>query len=79
MKLLYQLLLLVGLAASVVGAVLWAKAGFPITFGELSTALFGTKPWHMNKDSGLFLMVLGLVLAGYCAIEINHKRWEKQG
>ena len=77
MKLLHQLLLLVGLVASVVGAVFWAKAGFSITFGELSTALVGTKPWRMNKDSGFFLMVFGLVLTGYCAIEINHKRWEK--
>ena len=76
MKLLYQLLLLVGLVASVVGAVLWAKAGFPVSFGELSTAL-GAKPWRINKDSGFFLMVCGLVLSGYCAIEINHKRWEK--
>lgn len=76
MKLLYQLLLLVGLAISVVGAVLWAEAGFPVSFGELSTAL-GARSWHINKGSGFFLMVFGLVLSGYCAIEISHKRWKK--
>ena len=76
MKLLYQVPFLVGVAVSVVGAVLWAKAGFPISFGELSTTL-GAKVWHINKDSGFFWMVFGLVLSGYCSIEINHKRWEK--
>lgn len=76
MKLLHQLLLLTGLAIFFVGAYLWAKAGFPVSFGELSTAL-GAKPWRINKDSGFFLMVFGLVLSGYCAIEIGHKRWKK--
>lgn len=78
MKLFYQLLFLVGLVFFAVGAGLWATAGFPITLGELSTALTGLRPWQINKDSGFFLMVLGLALAGYCAIEIHHKRWEKQ-
>lgn len=75
MKLLYQLLLLVGLAASAFGAVIWAKAGLPIFFGDL---FLGGKTWHFNKDSGFFLVVLGLALAGYCAFEIHHQRWKRR-
>lgn len=74
MKRLYQLSLLAGLAISVTGAVIWAKAGFPISFGDL---FLGGKTWRFNKDSGFFLIVLGLLLAGYCAFEMHLKRWER--
>lgn len=72
---LYQLLLFVGLAISVIGVVIWGKAGFPISFGDL---FLGGKNWHFNKDSSFFLIPLGLVLSGYCAFEIHHKRWERR-
>lgn len=60
-----------------VGAVLWAKAGFPFSFEEL-TSLFGTKPWYLDKDSYFFSMGLGAVIAVYCVIELNLKRWESK-
>jgi hypothetical protein len=78
MRLLYQLLLLIGLASFVAGAWQWATAGFPITFGELSTTLTGVRPWQINKESCFFFMVLGLVFSCYCAIEIHHKLREKK-
>lgn len=77
MKLLYVILLAVGVVTSLVGSVLWAKAGFPFRAGELSTLLAGTKPWHLEKDSYLIFVVFGLALAGYSAIELHLKRWEK--
>lgn len=64
-----------GLFASGVG--LWAQAGFPFNVGELSTTLFGTKPWHLGKESYFFFVVLGGFIAAYAAFELNLKRWEK--
>jgi len=76
MKSLYQLLFLVGLALTVTGGFLWAKAGFPLSIGEFSTIMLGTKPWNLGKDSYIFLIVLGIFIAMYAAIELNLKRWQ---
>ena len=62
MKSLYQLLFMVGLVLTVTGTVLWTKAGFPLSLNEISTALFGTRPWSIGKDSYLFLIILGFLL-----------------
>ena len=60
------------------GLILWGKAGFAINFTELSTTLFGTKPWNLGKDSYFFYVILGVVLTLYSGIELNLKRWEKE-
>ena len=62
MKSLYQLLFMVGLALTVTGVVLWTKAGFPLSLNEISTILFGARPWSIGKDSYLFLIILGFLL-----------------
>ena len=77
MKLIYQTLFILGIGISGVGVVFWVKAGFPFNIGELSTILFGTKPFHLGKESYFFLMVLGVFIAVYSAFELNLKRWQK--
>ena len=78
MKLVYQTLFILGLAISITGVVFWVKAGFPFTFGELSTILFGTKPFHLGKESYFFIIVLGVLITAFSVIELSHKRWEKK-
>lgn len=76
MKSLYQFLFMVGLALTVAGVVLWVKAGLPLRIDEISTIIFGTRPWNLGKDSYFFLIILGVFVAMYSAIELNLKRWQ---
>lgn len=77
MKLLHLFLLFSGVLMTLVASALWASAGFPFRVDELSTLLAGTKPWHLEKDSYLIFVVVGLALAGYSVIELHLRRWEK--
>lgn len=78
MKLIYQVMFVIGMVLFVAGTILWAQAGFPINVGELSTTLFGTKPWHLGKESYFVFVVLGAFIAAYAAFELKLKRWEKK-
>ena len=77
MKLTYQIIFLTGTAIFIYGLVFWAKSGFSVDLSNLSTMLFGTRPWNIDKDSGLFLVIIGTALSAYGAIELNLKRWER--
>ena len=76
-KLLYIILFVVGITVAAYGAINWGIAGFPFSFSELSTSLFGTKPWHLDKDSFFFFVVLGVFISAYALFELNLKRWQK--
>ena len=76
-KYIYIGLLIIGGILTTVNIVLWAKAGFPFYFSELPVTLFANKPWHIEKDSYLFFVVLGLFISIYAIIELSLKRWEK--
>ena len=77
MKNFYLLLLLIGLALTLFGAINWGRAGFPMHLGDLSTMLAGTKPRHLDKDSYFFVVVLGAIIVGYSLLELRIKRWKK--
>ena len=70
-------MLVLGLGVFMSGTGLWVNAGLPFNLGELSTMLFGTKPWHLEKESYFFLVILGIFITGYAAFELHLKRWEK--
>lgn len=77
MKLIHQSIFTVGIVLLTIGLYQWGKAGFPIELGNISTMLFGTKPWNLSKDSYFFFVVLGVVMVTYSAIELHLKRWER--
>lgn len=58
------------------GAWGWAKTGFPVSIDEVFSLLLGQRPWHIDKDSSLYVMTIGLLVVIYCAIELQLKRWE---
>jgi hypothetical protein len=68
---------IVGVALSVLGALLGAKTGYEFSFSELPSIIFSPKLWHLEKDSYFFLLVLGISLIVYSAFELNLKRWKK--
>jgi|GEM_PF-4136270 len=77
MKILLIILFATGLGLFATYTVLWAIHGFPFNFHDMWLSLTGDKPWHLKKDSYFFFMVLGVFLALYSLIELQHRRWEK--
>jgi hypothetical protein len=78
MNLLYQFTFVVGILIAIAGAVPWAKAGFPVGFNDVSAAFFGGTHWHLNKESCIFIVFVGLMISAYSAIELNLKRWQRK-
>jgi hypothetical protein len=77
MKQIHQITFTIGIIVLFVGLYQWINAGFPIELKNISTMVFGTKPWNLSKDSYFFFIVLGSALAAYSAIELNLKRWDR--
>ena len=71
-------LLCLGCATSIYGAWFWVKTGFRFSIEEVLSLLLVQKPWNLNKDSSFYVMIIGLLVAVYCAIELQLKRWESK-
>jgi len=78
MELFYQFMFAVGILIAIAGAGLWAKAGFPVSFNDVSAVFFGGAHWRLSKESYIFIVFLGLMVSVYSAIELNLKRWQRK-
>jgi len=76
-KTFYIFLFVTGIILTIYSSINWGLAGFPFSISELSMSIFGTRPWHLEKDSYFLFIILGLFVSAYALFEINLKRWEQ--
>ena len=78
MKIFHIILFILGLILTAYGIMLWSSSGFSFNIKDISSMFFGTRPWHLEKDSYLVFLVLGLSVIAYSSFELHLKRWEKE-